>query len=196
MRRLLVLLPLFLSACVTNEYFRPHVSWSDSRSFGSMCETNKQVHMKLREGVIMELEVAVSSSSVRIFDLDWRFRLEKGNTVQLVSNMVLATNPADGAEHELKVRRITFRPYGSDEYVVLGALGLMKGEGKNDHAELSWGEYSPWYGHGDVFNLSINSFSPSPQEVVVQLPDLLINGEPTSLDAIKFSKTTGTSVCM
>ncbi len=41
MRCLLLVLPLFLSACVTNEYFRPHVSWSDSRSFGSMCETNK-----------------------------------------------------------------------------------------------------------------------------------------------------------
>jgi len=205
MRFVLIIFSVALTSCVSAEYYQPDVSWLHTQTIGAPCTgPYKQYRNKLQEGVVLEVGgPRVGLSGIQNFTLQMLFRIGEGQSVQLESDLVRVRILDDNTEKVLKITEalsgipdaLYARIHNLPE-VHFPALSELQGTGRSSHINMKWGEYSAWYGEGDVFRLTIEPLGSAPRKIEFDLPPFAINGVTTRHPPIRFSKTSGSSLCV
>jgi hypothetical protein len=187
-----------LSACVSGVYYRPDVSASESLSLGEACASPyRLVRRTFGEGVVLDVNPPYPGSPQSSINV--LLRLGNGHRVRLLDDRLrVVTGDVDATM--LHVSAI-LTGWPADAPPQPGyppeqrhaALDPLIGLGRSDHVRLGWGEYSTFFGGGDVFRLQVEPYMERPRVFELRLPPIEVDGRRVDIAPIRFETVRGTS---
>lgn len=187
-----------LSACVSGVYYRPYVPASESLTLGGACAPPyRLVRRPLGDGVVLEVHPPYPGSPQSSINV--LLRLGKGHRVRLLDDRLHVVT-GDAGARMLRVSAILAgwpadappQPdYPPEQRHA--ALDPLLGLGRSDHVRTGWGEYSAFFGGGDVFRLQLDPYLERPGTFELRLPAVEVDGRRMDIAPIRFQTVRGKS---